>query len=84
MTEPETTSDEVLKADDKPDDESDDVDEEGEAPTLVETKLEDDSTSKLKQELEDESPKTFPQVVSIFEIGSLFSVHESATSFIVP
>ena len=54
----------ALKAEDREDEEFEDA-EEGEAPTLVETKPEDESATnnKLKQELEDESPKTFPQVV---------------------
>ena len=67
MADPETkTSVAAVKAEDKEDEEEfEDAEEEGEAPTLVETKPEDESTTttKLKQELEDESPKTFPQVV---------------------
>jgi len=55
----------TVKAEDKEDEEEFEDAEEGEAPTLVEAKPEDESASstKLKQELEDESPKTFPQVV---------------------
>jgi hypothetical protein len=63
MVETETNNDDAIKAEDKRDDDVSEDGDEGEAPSLVVAKPEDDSGAKLKQELEDESPKTFPQVV---------------------
>lgn len=54
------------------------ADEEGEAPTLVEAKPEDDGAA--QKDLDDESPKTFPQVVRCCdEMGCMHGCDASET-----